>query len=53
MEELAKAGIEPVTDFAFEPIEAAALGWLAREASALALRRAPTAVATTEVSACR
>lgn len=32
-EELAKAGIEPVTDFAFEPIEAAALGWLIRHAA--------------------
>jgi nitrogen fixation protein NifB len=28
--QLAAAGIEPVTDFAFEPIDASLLGWLAR-----------------------
>jgi len=28
--QLAAAGIEPVTDFAFQPIEASLLGWLAR-----------------------
>lgn len=28
-EELAKAGIDPVTDYAFEPIEASLLAWLA------------------------
>ena len=34
--QLAAAGIEPVTDFAFEPIEAAACGWLARLAARVA-----------------
>ena len=32
--QLAAAGIEPVTDFAFQPIEASLLGWLARRATA-------------------
>ncbi|HSN13340.1 MAG TPA: NifB/NifX family molybdenum-iron cluster-binding protein, partial [Anaeromyxobacteraceae bacterium] len=34
--QLAAAGIEPVTDFAFEPIEAALCGWLARLAARVA-----------------
>jgi nitrogen fixation protein NifB len=41
-EELGKAGIAPVTDFAYMPIEAAALGWLGRAArDGLRLRARP------------
>ncbi|MGB8931362.1 MAG: NifB/NifX family molybdenum-iron cluster-binding protein, partial [Anaeromyxobacteraceae bacterium] len=39
--QLAAAGIEPITDFAFQPIEAALCGWLARLSERVA---APTKV---------
>jgi hypothetical protein len=37
-ERLAAEGIEPVEQYAFEPIEAAALAWLVRYAARLAAR---------------
>jgi nitrogen fixation protein NifB len=48
-ERLASAGIEPVDRFAFEPIEAAALGWLAGHAERVARGVVPVRLRTEPV----